>query len=121
MHDETGLADWLDARCTVPQPDLALMCRLSGAEIEELVDYGLLAPASGNAGAWVFSAACVEPLRKAGALRAQFDLDLFVLGLLYSQFQQIVRLEEQVRMLEAHLPGARPRRDGPERWHEPHG
>ena len=121
MHAEMHETAWLDARGTVAAAELARMCRMSVAEVDELVDYGLLPASAGRPGAWEFSAACVPPLRRACALRAHFDLDLFVLGLLYAQFDQIGRLEQQVRTLEAHVPAGHPPREGPEPWHEPHG
>jgi chaperone modulatory protein CbpM len=112
---------WLDARATIVESELARMCRLSIADVEELVEYGLLVPVDGTPSAYVFSAACVQPLRQAGALRARFDLEPFVLGLLFSQFERIARLEQELRTLRAHLPHAAPPRDGPAPWHEPHG
>ena len=112
---------WLDARATVAESELAHMCRLSIPEVDELVEYGLLAPVGGTPSAYVFSAACVQPLRQAGALRAHFDLEPFVLGLLFSQFERIARLEQELRSLQAHLPHSGPPREGPTPWREPHG
>lgn len=104
MNAETHDLAWLDARATVAESELASMCRLTTAEIEELVEYGLLAPVEGGPSAYVFSAACVQPLRQAGALRHRFDLDPFVLGLLFSQLERMARLEQELRRLQAHLP-----------------
>lgn len=112
---------WLDANRTLTQAELARMCRLSVLEVEELVEYGLLVPLAGGPTQHRFSAACVQPLRQAGALRERFDLDLFVLGLMFGQFEHVARLEQQLRSLQAHLPHAVPARDGPASWHEPHG
>jgi hypothetical protein len=52
---------------------------------------------------WVFSADYVMPLRKAGRLRRDFDLDLFTAGLLLDQLLRIDALETQVRALQARL------------------
>lgn len=112
---------WLDASRTVTQAELARMCRLSVIEVEELVEYGLLMPLAGQPTLHQFSAGCVQPLRQAGALRERFDLDLFVLGLMYSQFEHIARLEQELRSLQAHVSHAGPARDGPALWREPHG
>lgn len=112
---------WLDAHGTLTQAELARMVRLSVLEVEELVEYGLLMPLAGPPTQHRFSGACVQPLRQAGALRERFDLDLFVLGLMYSQFVHIAQLEQELRSLHAHLPHALPARDGPAPWHEPHG
>lgn len=120
MNAETEDVVWLDARRTLTQEELAQLCRLPVAEVEELVDYGLLVPEAGPSSARRFSAACVQPLRQAGALRAHFDLDVFVLGLIYAQFERISRLEQQLRSVQAHLPHAGAGRDGPAPWQEPH-
>lgn len=120
MRAELHDPHWLDARCTIGQSELAQACRLSVEELEELVEYGLLTPLGGAPASRVFSAACVQPLREAVELRARFDLDVFVLGLLFSHLDRIAHLERQVHGLHAHLP-QRPEREGPGSWHEPHG
>lgn len=117
VHD----SDWLDPHGTVSQAELSRMCRLSVAELEELVEYGLLVPAAGRPAAWTFHAGCVQPLRQAAALRGSFDLDVFVLGLLFSQLERIAHLEQQLRALHAHLPPHAVPREGPASWREPHG
>lgn len=121
MQIEMHEVDWLDPHGTVTQRELAALCRLSVDDVEELVDYGLLVPAGGSHGAWTFRAGCVQPLRQASALRGRFDLDLFVLGLVFSQLERIALLEQQLRSLQAHVPVHAPVRDGPATWHEPHG
>ena len=121
MSAESQDIVWLDARTTVTQAELAGICGLSVDEIEELVDYGVLRSLDGAPLARSFSAGCVQSLREASALRERFDLDVFVVGLLFSQFEQIARLEQQVRALQVHVPHAGPARDGPAPWREPHG
>jgi chaperone modulatory protein CbpM len=97
------------------------MSGLSVAELQELVEYGLLTPAGGSASEPLFHAGCVPSLRRASALRARFDLDLFVLGLMFSQLEHIELLEQQLRTLRAHVPHPGPPREGPSSWREPHG
>lgn len=121
MNADSEAPDWLDASSAVSQAELGRMCHLSVTELQELVEYGLLDPLAGRPTEHHFSAACVLPLRQAGALRDRFDLDLFVVGLMYSQFEHIARLEQELRSLHAHLPHPAPARDGPALWHEPHG
>ena len=103
---------WLDGRTSVDRAELARICRIAEAEIEELVDYGCLRRGDGNA----FRAELVAPLREAMRLRAVFDLDLFTVGLLLQYLQRIEQLERQVRR----LPGNAHEREGPASWREPH-
>ena len=121
MTADTQDVLWLDARATLGLAELAGLCHLTVPELQELLDYGLLTPVGGHPGAPLFSAACVDSLRRAGALRRRFDLDLFVLGLMFSQFEHIGRLEQQLRSLQAHVPHVEPTREGPTGWQEPHG
>ena len=113
---------WLDPQRRIAQPELALLCRLDVAEIDELVEYGALLPLAGEESeARQFSASCVAPLREAVRMRATYDLDLFTVSLLFGYLQRIAHLEQQLRSLQAHLPhpGHLPR-EGPTPWREPH-
>lgn len=112
----------LHARDLVDEEELAHMCRMSRAELEELVDYGALVPMEhGAATQHLFNAACVPLLRKAARLRADFDLEPFAMVLLLQYLQRVEELEQQVRSLRAHLPHPLPlQREGPAPWHEPH-
>jgi chaperone modulatory protein CbpM len=116
---------WLDARETVTVTELARVSGLSPSELQELVEYGALAPVqrTQTTTTLVFSAACVAPLRQAVRLRRDFDLDLFMVGMLLDYLQRIEDLEKQVRSLKAQLPkhAQAPHHEGPEPWHEPHG
>jgi chaperone modulatory protein CbpM len=116
---------WLDARETVTVTELSRVSGLSPSELQELVEYGALAPVqrTQTTTTLVFSAACVAPLRHAVRLRRDFDLDLFMVGMLLDYLQRIEDLEKQVRSLKAQLPkhAHAPHHEGPEPWHEPHG
>jgi chaperone modulatory protein CbpM len=101
---------WLETTGTVTLNDLAGMCGLATAELDELVEYGALQPMAAPASA-LFSAACVAPLRTAGRLRRDYDLDLFSVGLLLEYLSRIDTLEQQVQWLQAQNPlagGLRP-------------
>lgn len=113
---------WLDAHKRFDQAELAHMCSLTVAELDELVDYGALVPLADDATAGRhFSGTCVSPLREAARLRAHYDLDLFTVSLLLGYLQRIAHLEQQVRSLQAHLPHlVHPPREGPTPWREPH-
>jgi chaperone modulatory protein CbpM len=124
MNVQVVEVGWLDARETVTVPELARACGLSAAELDELVEYGALTPLHRDQPERVFSAECVLPLRAAGRLRKDFELDLFSVAILLSYLHRIDELEREVKSLRAHLPGhAHPvhRGEGPEPWREPHG
>ena len=113
---------WLDARETVTLVELSRACGLSAAELDELVEYGALPPLQGDQPERAFSAEWVVPLRTAGRLRQDLDLDLFAVAILLGYLNRIEQLESEVKSLRAHLPGHTHRRDdGPESWREPHG
>ncbi|OOG36706.1 chaperone modulator CbpM [Polaromonas sp. A23] len=95
---------WLDAREVITMAELARICALSPAELDELVDDGVLVPVEEGRQERLFSAECVMPLRTAGRLRQDFDLDLFTVELLLGYLNRIEALERQVRTLKAHLP-----------------
>lgn len=95
---------WLDAREAVTLAELAQTCALSVAELDELMDYGVLVPMQEARPERLFSADCVMPLRAAGKLRRDFDLDLFTVGLLLGYLNRIEALERELQSLRAQLP-----------------
>jgi chaperone modulatory protein CbpM len=120
MVIEASDATWLDAQHRIDQAELAQMCNLSAAELDELVDFGALVPLVGDAGRQ-FSGSCIAPLREAARLRADYDLDLFTVSLLLGYLQRIVHLEHQLRALQPHLAHVvQLPREGPTPWREPH-
>ena len=122
MVTDTFEWTWLDPQRRIDQSELSQMCRLSMAEIDELVDYGALVPILGmGLDARQFSASCVPPLREAARLRAHYDLDLFTVSLVLGYLQRIAHLEQQLRVLQAHMPHpVQLPREGPTPWREPH-
>lgn len=113
---------WLDAHRHIDQAELAHMCSLTVAELDELVEYGALVPvAEAGGGPRQFSAGCVGPLREAVRLRGYYDLELFTVSLLLGYLQRIDHLEHQLRALQAHVGHPQPLpREGPTPWREPH-
>lgn len=113
---------WLDPQRRIDQAELAQMCTMSSAELDELVEYGALAPLAGETeGQRQYSASWVAPLREAARLRNHYDLDLFTVSLLLGYLQRIAHLEQQLRALQAHLPHpSHLPREGPTPWREPH-
>jgi chaperone modulatory protein CbpM len=123
MSTHVGEVAWLDARETVSMVELSRVCGLTPAELEELMEYGALAPLDRSQPERVFSAECIGGLRRAGRLRRDFDLDLFAVALLLDYLNRIDMLERQLKSLQAHFPAHAqpPHREGPQPWHEPHG
>ena len=123
MATEAPELHWLDAHRHIDQAELAQVCSLSFAELDELVEYGALVPVPAGApgGTRTFNAACVGPLREAVRLRGFYDLDVFTVSLLLGYLQRIEQLEHQLRVLQAHVPHPHQLpREGPTPWREPH-
>jgi chaperone modulatory protein CbpM len=91
----------LEAGVSMSGAELADISGLTVAEIEELVDYGALAPLAGPPDGRSFGADCVPALRRAARLRSAYEIDLFSMALLLECLQQIGQLEDQVRALQA--------------------
>lgn len=95
---------WLDSRQTVSVAELSCVCAIGADELDELVEYGALAPLAQPASALQeprFSADCVVPLRAACKLRLDYDLDLFTVALLVGYLNRIDGLERQLQSLHA--------------------
>lgn len=122
MATEAPDLHWLDPQRRIEQGELALMCSLTIAELDELVEYGALVPVPAEGGGVPhFSASCVAPLREAVRLRGLYDLDVFTVSLLLGYLHRIEHLEHQLRALQAHLPHPHQLpREGPAPWREPH-
>ncbi len=95
---------WLDTRETVTLTELSDCCGMTEAELDELVDYCALQPATPDGNQRVFSAQWVMPLRCASKLRLDFDLDLFTVAIVLGKLKRIEVLERQVQTLQALLP-----------------
>jgi chaperone modulatory protein CbpM len=97
---------WLDTEETVTRTELCQCCGLSAEDLNELLDYCALQPVESSAEEPMFSAGWVEPLRAAGKLRVDFDLDMFTVAILLGNLNRIESLERQVRSLQARLPAS---------------
>lgn len=97
---------WLDAGAPLSLMELSTVCALSAAELEELVGYGALQPLNVDPAAPQFSGQWVTPLRTAGKLRRDYDLDLFTVVIMMDFLQRIDTLEDQLTSLKARQPAA---------------
>jgi chaperone modulatory protein CbpM len=95
---------WLDQRETVTVTELTRVCALTVDELDELVEYGALKPLQPAPQERVFSAEYVMPLRQAGKLRRDYDLDLFAVAMMLEHLRRIDDLEREIRSLHAWLP-----------------
>ena len=84
--------------------ELADLAELSEAELIALVDCGVLAPAEGLPGQWVFGLRSLTVARTARRLREEFELESHGVALLLAFMDRIRRLEEELRELQARLP-----------------
>ena len=84
--------------------ELADLADLSEAELIALVDCGVLAPAEGLPGQWVFGLRSLTVARTARRLREEFELEPHGVALLLGFMARIRRLEEELRELQARLP-----------------
>ncbi len=94
--------DWLDASNAVSQTELSRVCGLPADELDELIEYGALQPLEPARVDRQFSASCIVPLRAAGRLRRDFDLDLFAVAVLLDFLVRIDALEHEVKSLQRH-------------------
>ena len=92
---------WLDAGEALDLNELSRACEMSAAGLNELIEYGALSPLDPNQPELVFAAQCIAPLRTAGKLRRDYDLDLFTVVLMLDYLHRIETLEEQLRSVRA--------------------
>ena len=95
--------------------ELVILCGLTPAELDELVEYGSLAPPTAEG----FQPEVVSSLREALRVRALFDLDLFTAGLLLQYLRTIEQLECEVRGLRDRLAGSLVEREVRSMRHSP--
>lgn len=94
---------WGESSDVVSFAELSQVCGLSAAELDELVEYGALLPLDPSEQERRFRSACIPSLRTANTLHRDFDLDMFAVSFLLDYLTRIEALEEQVRLLKAHL------------------
>ena len=80
--------------------ELAQACSMSQLELEELIEYGALQPLTSSLEP-LFALGWIQPLRTAGKLRRDYDLDLFVVVIVLDYLRRIDALELQIQGLQA--------------------
>ncbi len=104
MTSEHTEALWLHEHYEFSLEELCELSGLSEAELRELVDYGVLAPADPDAQRWTFSADRLVVARSARRLRKDFELDPHGLALVVTLLDRVRDLEAELRDLRAKLP-----------------
>lgn len=80
--------------------ELAQACSMNRLELEELIEYGALQPLTASLEP-VFAMGWIQPLRTAGKLRRDYDLDLFVVVIVMDYLRRIEELESQLLSIQA--------------------
>jgi chaperone modulatory protein CbpM len=96
---------WMEGSGTLSLLELSAVSAISTMEIEELIGYGALHPLDVDPTIQQFSGQCVAPLRTAGRLRRDYDLDLFTVVILMDFLERIETLESQLTSLKARYQG----------------
>ena len=81
--------------------ELSTACAISVAELQELMEYGALAPLAASDSEPMFATTYLQTLRTAGSLRRDYDLDLFVVVIVMDYLKRIETLESQLLSLQA--------------------
>lgn len=104
MQAETYHALWLNGSQRVSINDLVDLSGLTESEVNELVEFGALAPVNLGEIPWTFSADCVVTVRTASRLRDDLELDSHALVLALTLLEQIRTLEGELAQLRAQQP-----------------
>ncbi len=95
---------WLEEHA-VSLSELAELSGLSMPVLEELVSSGSIEPIDVSSAQPLFGAAALSAARQARRLLEDFDLDTSGLSLALGLLERIQTLEQQLRSLQARLPG----------------
>lgn len=104
MEAQQAECVWLDASIQFSLTELGQFSGLSEAELRNLVDYGVFAPADPRRAEWTFGGDVVMLAQAAGRLRDDLELEPQALALVLSLMGRIRELEAEVRSLQAQFP-----------------
>lgn len=107
MNTGTTESVWLHEHHEISLEELCELSGLSEAELRDLVDCGVLAPADPDAPRWTFSADRLIVARSASRLRKDFELDARGVALAITLLERVRDLQAEVRDLRARLPRSR--------------
>ncbi|MFI4868117.1 MAG: chaperone modulator CbpM [Steroidobacterales bacterium] len=95
---------WLEEHA-VSLSELSELSGLSTSMLEELISSGAIEPIDAASAQPLFGAAALSAARHARRLHEDFDLDTPGLSLALGLLERIQALEQQLRSLQARLPG----------------
>lgn len=101
MKIELTEAVWLEERADLSLDELTEISGLPAEVLRELVDCGVLVPATTGGSQWRLTSASITAVQTAGRLRSDFELDASALALVVRLLDRIQQLEQQVRALRA--------------------
>lgn len=104
MKIELTEAVWLEDRAGMSLDELTELCGLPSKVLRELVDCGVLVPATTGGSQWRLTSASIAAVQTAGRLRSDFELDASALALVVRLLDRIQQLEAQLRHLRAQVP-----------------
>ena len=104
MRTEAGESAWLSEAQEWSMSELLEMSGLSAGELQELIDYGALAPLHGAAASCVFTSHSLLTVRTASRLRQGLELEPHSLALAVALLGRIRELEAQLEQVRAQLP-----------------
>lgn len=96
----------LDEVCQITLTELGTASGFSLTQIQELVELGVISPRAQGED-HLFASRCIDVLRTARRLQADFELGLPELALVMTYIDRIRILEERLRELEGQLPPSR--------------
>jgi chaperone modulatory protein CbpM len=106
MRIESSEVLWFEQH-VLSLPELVELSGLSRPVLEELLDYGAIAPLEPGGTEVRFGAAALRAARTARRLQADFELDIHALTLALSLLDRVAELEAQLQELRAKLPQRR--------------
>lgn len=95
---------WLDEQHEISIDELAQLSGLTIAELEELIDCGVLVPTQPEKKPRVFHSSYIVSVKTASRLRDAFELDTNALSLALLLLDRIRLLEDKLKKTEAALP-----------------
>lgn len=104
MKIELTEAVWLEDRAGMSLDELTELSGLPSEVLRELVDCGVLVPATTGGSQWRLTSASITAVQTAGRLRSDFELDASALALVVRLLDRIQQLEAQLRHLRAQVP-----------------
>jgi chaperone modulatory protein CbpM len=104
MRVELTEVFWLHEHHALSANQLAELSGLSESEINELVDYGAIAPMDTDGEQRTFEAQCIVAAKTARRLREDFDLNTHGVALALALLDRVRDLETQLADLRARLP-----------------